>query len=404
MGADHSEFPRLLYWADLSVSATRAGPMLMHRLLKAWPADKLMVVTPGAKTTCDLPGVHMAEPPPAPLRRLFGSRFASLWTTVLGSNILLGTKLSRGAPPKWLADQVKEFAPQAVLTAGVSAAWIGADGLARHLGVPLHLIIHDDHHYADFWCRPLKPFGEKLFGRTYRRAASRFCVSQPMEREYERRFGVPGEVLLPSRDPQAVVFSKPREQASTPIQSAKIFYAGSITRQGFREVDAIAGVLKENGHQLILYSGTKPPEGFTPQHIERRDPVPAAQLVERLHEEADLLLLYTDFSSSMREIVKTLFPSKMVDYTAAAVPIVVVAPGYACIVDYLRSRPMAAELVTDNNPEVVASAIERLLAQSEKRKMLAEGAMEAGLQDFDHAKVFGQFCDALRRRSRGLRD
>lgn len=395
------EFPRLLYWADVPVNATRAGAMLMHRLLKAWPADKLMVVTPGANTTCDLAGVRTAQPPPAPLRRLFGSRFASLWTTAVGSKILFETMVSRGAPPKWLAGQVENFAPQAVLTVGVSAAWIRADGLARHLGVPLHLIIHDDHHYAEFWCRPLKPFGEKLFGRTYRRAASRFCVSRPMEREYERRFGVPGDVLLPSRDAQAVVFSKPREAPSTPVHSAKIFYAGSITRQGFREVDAIAGVLKKHGHRLILYSGTKPPEGFTPQHIQRRDPVPAVELVQRLHEQADLLLLYTDFSSAMREIVKTLFPSKLVDYTAAAAPIVLAAPDYACIVDYLRSRPTAAELVTDNNPEVVASAIEQLLADPERRDLLANGAVEAGMKDFDHAKVFGQFCEAIGQRRRG---
>lgn len=398
MAADHNGFPRLLYWADLPVSATRAGPMLMHRLLKAWPADKLMVVTPGAKTVCDLPGVRTAEPPPASLRKLFRSRLASAWTTLLGTKTLAETLISRGAAPKWLAGQVDDFAPQAVLTAGVSAAWIGADGLARRLGVPLHVIIHDDHHYADFWCRPLKPFGEKLFGQTYRRAASRLCVSRPMEQEYEQRFGVGGDVLLPSRDAEAVVFDKPRAIASGAAKPAKIFYAGSITRQGFREVDAIAGALQNHGHRLILYSGTKPPEGFVPQHIERRDPVPAAELVQRLHEEAELLLLYTDFSSSMREVVKTLFPSKLVDYTAAAVPIMVVAPDYACIVDYLRSRPTAAELVTDNNPQVVASAIEHLLAQPEKRKMLAEGAVEAGLEDFEHAKVFGKFCQAVARR------
>ena len=222
-----------------------------------------------------------------------------------------------------------------------------------------------------------------------------------MEQEYEQRFGVGGDVLLPSREAGAVVFSKPREEVGTPVHSAKIFYAGSITRQGFREVDAIAGVLKKRGHRLILYSGTKPPVGFTPQHIERRDPVPAAELVHRLHEEADLLLLYTDFSAPMRDVVKTLFPSKLVDYTAAAVPIVVAAPDYACIVDYLSSRPTAAELVTDNNPEVVASTIERLLADPEKRKLLAEGAVKAGMEDFDHAKVFGQFCEAIGRRSGG---
>jgi hypothetical protein len=41
-------WPRLLYWSDLPVSPTHAGAMLMHRLLKGWPAERLMVVTSGA--------------------------------------------------------------------------------------------------------------------------------------------------------------------------------------------------------------------------------------------------------------------------------------------------------------------------------------------------------------------
>lgn len=373
----------------------------MHRLLKAWPADRLMVVTPQANTTCDLAGVRTAEPPPAPLKRLFGTRFASLWTTALGTKILVETKLRRGAPPQWLAGPVRDFAPEAVLTVGVSAAWIGADGLSRHLGIPSHVIIHDDHHYAEFWCGPLKPFGEKLFGKTYRRATSRLCISWPMEREYERRFGVPGGVLLPSRSAKGVVFSKPRASLQDPIRSGKIFYAGAVSSQSFREMDAIAGILKGKGHQLIIYSGIKPPPGFTPQYLERRPPVSAAELVEieRLHEEADMLLLYSDFSSSAREVVKTLFPSKLVDYTAAAVPIVVVAPEDTCITDYVRSRPTVAELVIGNDPAKVASAIEQLLAQPDRRKLLAEGAVAVGMEDFDHAKVFAQFCEGLGRRS-----
>jgi len=397
--SDSSSFPRLLYWADLPVSATHAGAMLMHRLLKGWPADRLMIVTPGAVDGCDLPGVRKVEPPPSRWSFLYRTRFSRIWMTITGLRILWRARLSRGKPPKWLRPSIDGFQPEAVLTAGVAGAWIPASAYAKRHGLPLHVIVHDDHHYANFWIDGLRPYGEKLFAKVYRQAASRFCVSRPMERLYRERFGVDGDVLLPLRGPDSVFYGEPRRWAR-PSTGAKIFYAGSLSSEGFRALDEIAGALAEKGHRLIVYSPSAPSGGFKTRHLELRSPIPSAELVAKLHEQAHALLLFTDFSAASREGMRTLFPSKLVDYTAAAVPILVVAPPDASIVDHLRTRPNAAQLLTESNPRRVATAVDEIVGDEKRWQSLAKGAAEAGMKDFDYKVGFESFRLALQR---GLR-
>jgi len=391
-----AKYPRLLYWADLPVSATHAGAMLMHRLLKGWPADRLIVVTPGAVNGCDLPGVSKVEPPPSRWSFLYRTRFSRIWMTLTGLRILWRARLTRGNPPKWLRQAIKEFQPEAVLTAGVAGAWIPAAAYARREKIPLHVIVHDDHHYANFWTDGLRPYGEKLFAKAYRQAASRFCVSRPMERLYRERFGVDGDVLLPLRGSDSVFYGEPGPR-TRPSTGAQVFYAGSLSGEGFRALDEIAGALAAKGHRLIVYSPSAPSGGFKTRHLELRPPIPSAELVAKLHEEADVLLLFTDFSAASREGMQTLFPSKLVDYTAAAVPILVLAPPDASIVDYLQDRPHAAQLVTELDSQRVVRAVDKVCGDGALWQRLAEGAVAAGIKDFDYEKGFESFRLALQR-------
>lgn len=358
-----------------------------------------MVVTPDAVKGCPLPGVRKSEPP--------RSKFARLWHTRLGKHAMsldtlqqiAGMKMRGGGAPGWLRKSLGEFQPEAVLTVGIAGAWIHAAGLARHLRIPLHMIMHDDGHYAYFWLPVLQPYGERLFGKAYRQSVSRLCVSAPMEQEYERRFGVKGQVLLPSRGRDSVFFRDPPPRVAAPLEKAKIFYAGSVYGQGFEVLDEIAVALLAKGHRLIVYSPSATAT-LRPRALELRAPLSSADLVRKLHEEADLLLLLTSFAPQNREVVSTLFPSKMVDYTAAAVPVLGVAPEYACVVDYLRRRPHAGHLVTSDRGGDVLAAVEELAADAGKRQALARGAVAAGLADFSYEKAWEQFAGAMRRKRR----
>lgn len=371
----------------------------MHRLLESWPAEKLMVVTPDAMKDCPLPGVRKLQPPPDKWSRLYTSRIALPYMTARVLQMLVCLRLTRGRPPRWLRDEVRQFAPQAIFTAGVAGAWIPADALSRRLGVPLHLIIHDDHHYAFFWIKSLRNFGERLFGRTYRRACSRFCVSEPMRDEYRRRFRADGKVLLPSRGRDSVWFSEPRADLAKKNTGLTVVYAGSLYGRGFEVLERVGSALSRHGHRLLVYTPSQPPLSLAPSHMDLRAPLPSQELVQRMHEDADILLLWTDFASGNEEVVRTLFPSKMVDYTAACVPILVVAPQYACITSYLSSRPNVAVLLNTHEPDNVAEAVNVLAAQPQKRAALAMGAARAGIQDFGYQSAWEIFTSALELRS-----
>lgn len=360
-----------------------------------------MVVTPDAIESCKLPGVRKLQPPADRWRRLYSSRIGLTYMTARVLKLLAKLRLSRGRAPVWLENEVENFSPQAILTAGVAGAWIQADALSRRLRIPLHIIIHDDHHYAFFWIPLLRKFGEQIFGRTFRRALSRLCISEPMVAEYKKRFGVDGEVLLPSRGRDSLCFEAPRPSIDDKTSGLTVTYAGSLNGRGFERLEAFANEIVRHGHQLVVYTPSKPPSGIKLSSMQLRAPVSSRALVRQMHDESDLLLLWTDFAPENEEVIRTLFPSKMVDYTAACVPILVVAPKYACINDYLFSRPDAAELLNSQQPIEVAMSIDRLASRPAKRLALAKGAAKAGLRDFAYEKAWSTFATALRRGQTG---
>jgi glycosyltransferase involved in cell wall biosynthesis len=157
----------------------------------------------------------------------------------------------------------------------------------------------------------------------------------------------------------------------------------------------LAGALAAGGHRLILYTPSNLPPGFKPGHLEIRAPLSSPELVRRLHEEADLLLLLTSFEPGLMEVIRTQFPSKMVDYTAAAVPILVVAPEQSGIADYLQERPTSAQLVCDPSPDAVRVAVNTLAADPAKMISLARGAAAAGEEDFGCRQAYARFCHAM---------
>jgi len=110
------------------------------------------------------------------------------------------------------------FQPEAVLTVADDFLWLAAARYARRHSLPLHLICHDD------WTRlAVKPslFREWLndeIGKVYRQAVSRLCVSPHMAEEYERRYGVKGTLLYPSRARDCAQYGSAPERLRLPAK------------------------------------------------------------------------------------------------------------------------------------------------------------------------------------------
>jgi len=187
-----SGLPRLVYVADVPVEHSTSGSGLLYRLLQDYPADKVLIVE-------GWPAMSQ------PVRRLPGVAYRqfALWPK-------RGRTRLRGVAATWLALSaasnagrlerlVCDFSPEAVLTVAERYTWLAGAQFAEDAGLPLHLIIHD--HWLSLLdaYSGIKPWLDRRFGRVYRRAASRLCVSPFMEEEYRRKYGAAGEVLYPSR-------------------------------------------------------------------------------------------------------------------------------------------------------------------------------------------------------------
>ena len=185
--------PKPLNVGDIPVEASYQSSIQLHRLLSGYPSDALRVLETRAPVSAAdrrLPGVAYHSLPIANagrLRGMFGGVYR-LWLTATASQ--------RAAQA---LSMVADFSPEAILTIGSGFGWLLAAEIAERLGVPLHLIAHDD------WPKPagidgaLIDWSRARFGRAYRQATSRLCVSPFMVDEFARRYGVRGDLLYPVR-------------------------------------------------------------------------------------------------------------------------------------------------------------------------------------------------------------
>jgi glycosyltransferase involved in cell wall biosynthesis len=97
------------------------------------------------------------------------------------------------------------------------------------------------------------------------------------------------------------------------------------------------------------------------------------QEVRSLQRDADVLFLPLSFNSVHSSIVRTAFPTKLAEYLAAGHPILVHAPQDSFVSKYAHENGFAL-VVNSIDPEVLRDAVQRLAADEEFCRRLAENA------------------------------
>ena len=325
--------PRLLYLADVQVESSQHGSALMFRAFETYPTDRLRICETGLASLVErrLPGVAYASLPIG-RRRWLDSRFHGVYSAWLTSRA--ASRADRVVP------SLSGFAVEAVATVGHGFGWITAAEVARRLQVPLHLIVHDDWPRSSAIVEACRPWLERTFGRIYRNAASRLCVSPFMAEAYERRYGASGSLMYPSRSKDCPVFEAkaPRRIGdgemvigyggnSSPLLVESL-RALAAALPGTRTRLALFGAFDEDAkRQLLAESPAISFHGFVPYH----------QMIRELREIADVLLVPMSFADDQRDAMTISFPSKLTDYTATGLPLVIHGPAY-CLGGSLGAR------------------------------------------------------------------
>lgn len=399
---DRDALPNLAVLYDASVHRNGTNPLLLYRLLRDYPPERLRVIhseNPPTDPGVCLPGVgyHALR---VRLPRFVHNRFTRpLWPL----------SLARRAAAA--ADRALEllggFRPEALVTVANGFLWFTADALGRRTGVPVHLFLHEDWPYlvARHLGRPWRAAVRRAAGRrarpVIRRAASRFSVSPGMAEAVERSCGVPSEVIYPSRgqDSPAPRLRVRPGGAGPPVVAhcGWVHLGGNATL--LRQAAAAAA---EAGGRLDLYTlhtdADLAAKGLGPPRVRRVGFFPAAEMGDRLGATAHALLVTASFDAADRDHESTLFPSKMADYTAVGLPIVVWGPTYSSVARWAADHPGATVLVTEPDPRPVAAAFRRLAADPAAADAVAAAGIRAGLRTFSFEVAHGQFLQAVARR------
>lgn len=363
-----------------------SGQKLLFRLLSAWNPDDLRVIEgnvwptqPGRR----LPGVDYRTLGYAP-QRLFRSRFYSV------ANLLWVWGVRRHVPP--LVRSLRNFDPHAVLTVAHGHLWLAGSGVAQRLGIPLHLVAHDDWPTMTPVPAVLASALHRPFRNVYLRAATRLCVSPYMEEEYHHRYGVRGSVLLPSRAAGTQARLSPVREIREPV----LAYAGGVPTTAYaRLLRGAAEAAAALGGHLDLYTNLGPGElvhrGLQSDSIRPKGFLAPRELHAALRATADALLLPMSFERSDRIYMSLCFPSKLVEYTCVGVPVLVWGPEYSGGARWVAAHAGSDFVVTSPRVNDLSLAIARLTANPELARRSAERLMHAGNQHFDHGRVLHAF-------------
>lgn len=388
--------PRLLYVGDVPVESSYHGSALLYRLLQNYPPERLRILEGSLRSS-------------SPERRLPGVDYSSV---TLGWSRPLNTRFSRWAVLAYsfracwrvgaIGSAIHNFQPEAVLTVAHDFLWLAACRFARKAGLPLHLVCHDDWPSIARFPPIFRSWLDHEFARTYCQAATRLCISPAMAEEYQRRYGASGTVLYPSRAADAPQFDAPPPRQLESNGPLTVAFAGTINSAGYvSALQCLSSALDGSGGRLLIFGPLKEAEaeasGLNCRNIELRGMVPSAELMNRLRAEADVLFVPMSFDPAERNYSALSFPSKLTDYTAVGLPLLIRGPGYCSAVRWATNHCGVAEVVKDESPAALAAALDRLWSPSH-RKSLAETALSKGKEFFSHAAAERIFFPSLRRK------
>ncbi|MBC6419410.1 MAG: hypothetical protein GDA44_11860, partial [Prochloron sp. SP5CPC1] len=285
--------------------------------------------------------------------------------------------------------------PEAIFTVAHRFSWLTAAALAERYQIPLHLIVHDDWPSLCPVVPWLKARANQRLGDVYRQATSRFCVSPYMMEKYQKRYGVTGSVLYPSRGEEVSTEKHPGKLKSS-SNSLVFVYAGSLHLKGYLTALAtLASVLENFGCSLIIYSSLTgaviEKHGLQRSNVTVRSFIPESELISTLVREADFLFVPMTFEVKWREHMSLSFPSKLTDYTATGLPLLIFGPPYCSAVRWARENPGVAEVVDQEDTQELTMAVERLCQDPAYRSRLGAHASTKGQEYFSHAAVTQKF-------------
>jgi hypothetical protein len=378
--------PRLLILSGAVPETHLAGSLVLLRLLRDYPPRLLLAIGPKPRSESELLDCEYKYLAPAPSGRLNLTRFAQL------KRSLESLGLAGRIPMRRIESAVGAFAPQVVLCVAERRDYVdAAERFCRSHALPLVLIVHDRLESFELVYPPFRRSQIRRNARSYRFASARLCVSPEMVEYLAVVYGARGTVLYPIRSD--ILQPRPAWVSATLVAppALTIGYCGSLSYGYGRRIREAIPPLARAGARLRVYSrDLEDVPGGT--HC---GAIPGDEVWNRVKKECDAVWLPYGHDTHHRTLYTTHFPSKLTEYVALGMPMLITGPGDATGVKWGLAHPSAALTIADDTNETLEHAVCRLREDAGLRTSLAAGAV-GGATEFHPDEIRRQFLEVLR--------
>jgi glycosyltransferase involved in cell wall biosynthesis len=222
-----------------------------------------------------------------------------------------------------------------------------------------------------------------------------------MADSYEQKYGARGLVLYPSRAADTRVFTTPPQRLGEDRkgEGLAVAFGGTINTTGQRrQVKLVCDVVGRTGGTVHLFGPLNPAqcraEGLEGPHVRFRGVHSPDEFREHLRAEADVLLVPMNTDKDDSTNARFSFPSKLVDYTAVGLPLLIIGPDYCSAVRWARENEGVAEVVSREDPGELNAAFSRLQVPAHRLR-LAAMALQKGDQMFSYEAACALFRAGL---------
>jgi glycosyltransferase involved in cell wall biosynthesis len=306
------------------------------------------------------------------------------------------------------ASLARKKSVSSLLTFPWSPFFVAAFFIHKLTRIPLHVYVMDDPLGMSSFSWTQSLIYRALMPRILRAAKTVWGVSAYTCENLQQRFGVPCLPLLPPVDVEDfrhACQARPESQRDAQDESIRIVYTGSVYAAQLDALKALVDAL--NGDQR--HQGTSGrPVRLTLYTDRSRESLQSMGLygpavhssfvnsreIPRVLASADILFLPFSFLPENEHITRTSFPTKIAEYLAGGVPILVHAPAYATVTRYCRENHCAL-VVDEPDPAKLLAAVSALYFDRKLKEDLSTQGVAVARKNHERAALASRLLSVI---------
>ena len=302
---------------------------------------------------------------------------------------------------KRIREILREFKPECIYTLGNAI-----DAMKYAYVTATYLKIRILPHFMDNWPQSHRYKAneypvhmrctQKWLMRMYKNSNCALAISEKMAEAYEQRTGIPHFALMNAVNVDA--FRQDWRHRDTDL----LVYAGGLHLNRNRSLLEIAktvdslNVTDGKHYALQIYTDGKSRALYEKDFsglacVSFLDYVKHDDICS-VYSHAGILIHIETFDTEYRDFIRYSLSTKISEYLATGLPILLYAPKDICVSAYLQENH-AAEVVSD--PELLERSMRRLLYERNYRNLLSENAERLSKEKHDMPVALSVFINAL---------